>query len=154
MKTATFLITLSFFLSVSCTSNAGLGEPPKLFYGEDVCDECGMIISDRRFASGYTTKQGISRKFDDIGGMSVFLKKYPEEVYAIWVHDYGDQNWIKADEAYFVVPGNIVTPMGHGLIAYSDRQEAKQTASRFGVEVLSLEKVLKVVETHPLLHKH
>ncbi len=82
MKTATFLITLSFFLSVSCTSNAGLGEPPKLFYGEDVCDECGMIISDRRFASGYTTKQGISRKFDDIGGMSVFLKKYPEEVYA------------------------------------------------------------------------
>ena len=154
MKRVLSLIILGFFLWASCTSNAPLGGPPSIFYGEDVCDECGMIISDSRFASGYTTKEGVSRKFDDIGGMFVFLEKNEDDAISLWVPDYGNQNWVKASEAYFVVPGNIISPMGHGIIAFSDKQKASQTALKFEVEILSLKEIFDVVETHDSLHKH
>jgi nitrous oxide reductase accessory protein NosL len=41
--------------------------PPTIHYGEDICDICGMIISEERHAASYVTEDGVGHAFDDIG---------------------------------------------------------------------------------------
>ncbi len=67
--------------------------PPEIHYGEDVCVECDMIISDIRFAAGYAYEIEAGRyqslAFDDIGDMLAHADKHPEhDVVAWYVHDF------------------------------------------------------------------
>ena len=52
----TITILLVLFLA-ACTARASQPTPPKIHYGEDICTDCGMIISEPRFASAYAVEQ-------------------------------------------------------------------------------------------------
>ncbi|UCC51087.1 MAG: hypothetical protein JSV68_18550, partial [Anaerolineaceae bacterium] len=57
--------TLALFLFVGCGQTTNLEEPPQIVYGQDVCERCGMIISEEKFAAAYWTAGGEARRFDD-----------------------------------------------------------------------------------------
>jgi copper chaperone NosL len=127
------------FLLVACQQGDSLEAPPEIIYGQDVCDECGMIINEQRYAASYVTSAGEVRRFDDIGGMLVQDHKVNEEVHIYWVHDFNTEEWVDASQANFVISRELVTPMGWGVVAFADPDSAEVFAAEHGGEIGSLE---------------
>lgn len=102
-----------------------LSAPPQIRYGEDVCDQCNMIINEPRFAAAYFSEDGDTRRFDDIGEMFLYADDNNEAVRSYWVHGYEDESWLEADNATYVHSPDLMTPMGWGLAAFSDGDDAQ-----------------------------
>ncbi len=123
----------------ACGGEAALERPPEILYGEDICEECGMLISDPRFAAAYVTADQEIRLFDDVGGMFAHDRRRQEAVAAYWVHDFPSQEWIRAERAAYVVEGGQMTPMGWGVVAFADLEPARAYAEANGGRVKSFE---------------
>ena len=145
-------ITLAFL--VACQSPVDLSEPPEIRYGEEMCTECGMIISEPRFAAAYYTVDGNAQRFDDIGGMASHHAENQEDVAQFWVHDYDTEEWIIADQAFFVMSDQVHTPMGFGVIAISDQSRAQELASEFNAMVMTFEAVMESFKDGTNSHEH
>ncbi|MBK8431978.1 MAG: nitrous oxide reductase accessory protein NosL [Chloroflexi bacterium] len=120
-----FLLIVLTLLQLACGRAPDLETPPEIVYGEDVCVECGMIISDPRFAAAYVTSAGDARLFDDIGDMLVYDQRMGEAVHAYWVHDLHSEAWARAETATFVTQSNLNTPMGWGIVAFATAEDAR-----------------------------
>lgn len=151
------LFILSFFVVFTlsaCQSQADLSQPPDIRYGEDICEECNMIISEARFAAAYYTEGGDARRFDDVGGMAIYHAEHQEDVAQFWVHDYLTEAWIIADQAYFVMSDNLQTPMGHGVVAFSDQAQAENLVSEMGGMLMTFTDVMESLEGESDSHSH
>ena len=148
-----FSIVVLFALS-ACQSQVDLSQPPDNRYGEDICEECNMIISEPRFAATYYTGDGDARRFDDIGGMAIYNAEHQEDVAQFWVHDYITEAWIIADQAYFVVSDNLQTPMGHGVVALSDQAQAENLIAEVGGMLMTFTEVMDSSGTGSDSHSH
>ena len=126
------ILILALLLLAGCKQEADLDSQPEIMYGQDVCEECGMIISETRHAASYTAVSGEVRRFDDIGGMLQYDQRVNEDVHVYWVHDFSTEEWINAEEATFVLDNNLVTPMGWGVIAFSTTADAEAYAAENG----------------------
>ena len=126
------MVVLGLILLVGCGSGPDLDEPPDIRYGEDVCERCAMIINEARYAAAYVMPDGDTRLFDDIGGMVAYNDEVAEDVAVFWVHDYDDEEWLKADEAYFVKSEELLTPMGFGIVAFASQERAVDWAGEQG----------------------
>jgi copper chaperone NosL len=62
------LVLLLLMGLTACRDKIDSG-PHAVHYGEDVCERCRMIISDKRFAAQFITRNGEAKKYDDIGCM-------------------------------------------------------------------------------------
>lgn len=150
MKQIIFLIGLLLLLLVACGAKGPSQEPPEIVYGRDVCDACGMIIDDARYAASYVTITGEVRKFESIEDMVTHHQENEEEVFLFWVHDYDTEEWVRADEAFFIQSDNIQSPMGGGLIAAASEAHAHRLADVWHGTVLTFAEVMdgNVGETH------
>jgi len=128
----TLSLLLAALISVGCGQSTNLDEPAEILYGQDVCDECSMIINEERFAASYTTKSGEVRRFDDIGGMLMYDHEHQEDVHRYWVHDLDTKEWLNANEAHFVLSGGLETPMGWGVAAFATQNQAEAYVSENG----------------------
>jgi copper chaperone NosL len=135
------LAALLLALLAACAPReTGEPQPPQITYGQDMCDECGMLIDEPRSAAATLTTTGTARRFDDIGDMVVYHSEHPDEQVRAWfVHDYETEAWLRAETAYFVHSLDISTPMGHGTAAFADQAAAQALADRLGVAVLSFD---------------
>lgn len=131
------LLAILLMLAVACQPETNLEDPPEIIYGQDVCDECSMIINEARFAASYVTKTGEVRRFDDIGGMLAYDEANQEDVHIYWVHDLSTEDWLKAGEATFVLSDDLVTPMGWGLAAFANSADAEAYVTDNGGVVTS-----------------
>ena len=136
-----------FLLTAACGSGIDPDQPPEIRYGEDICEECGMIISDPRFAAAYVTGDEQVRLFDDIGGMIAYDRRHQETVEAYWVHDLETKAWIRAEEAAFVLQQELITPMGWGLAAFADQTTAERFIEQEGGVMTSFAALRTAVET-------
>jgi len=119
--------TLGFVLA-SCRQAVDITRPPEIMYGQDVCDQCNMIISEEKYAAAFWTSDGQAHRFDDIGGMLEFHAAHVEEVASFWVHDWLSSEWISAEKAFFVMDSGVTTPMGYGIVAFAAREDADALA--------------------------
>ena len=133
---------LALATATAC-GGATADRPPEVALGQDLCDRCNMIISEARFASAYVTADGAVRRFDDIGDMLLYHADQGEEVASFWVHDYRTGEWMRAESAYYVMSEDIQTPMGHGIVALSTREEAEALAGDAGGMVMTWEELLE-----------
>ena len=122
------VLALALFLLIGCGQPVNIEVPPEIAYGQDVCERCGMIITEEKFAAAYWTEKGEARRFDDIGGMLAYLTEVPEDVASYWVHDFASGEWIRAEEASYVLDGALMTPMGFGIAAFADAEQAQSMA--------------------------
>jgi len=103
-------------------------KPPKIRYGQDVCADCRMIIAEPRFSASLVSGENDVLKFDDIGCAAHYQMNQPGPPERFWVHDFLTEQWVDGKAAFFVYSGNLVTPMGYGLAAFSGRAEAEKFA--------------------------
>ena len=145
MKTV-LITTLLFIVLLAVTACGSKAEaapvPPEIHYGQDLCEFCGMIISDPRYAAGYLTADGEDHIFDAIGNMVVSHLQKQAEVRAFFVHDYGDQRWIRAETAHYVQSPKLVTPMLHGLAAFDTPEKAEALAAELDGKLLTFDELL------------
>lgn len=146
LRVSTLFLAFAAFLFLSaCGSSVDLEATPEILYGQDVCTECGMIISDARFAASYTTTDGQVRVFDDIGDMLLHMGKKQEDVHIYWVHDFHSEAWINAQKATFVLNTDLATPMGWGLAAFDGGDDADAYAAEHGGTPISFDGLLAEV---------
>lgn len=113
----------------ACAPRATTPQPPEIAYGLDVCDGCGMVISEPRFAGALLLEDGRSFKFDDLGDMLVYHLDRPNLKVAAWfVHDFYTEAWTRGETASYVASDTIASPMGHGLAAFAARDAAETFA--------------------------
>jgi copper chaperone NosL len=117
-------------LVVGC-GKPDISRPPHLSFGQEACAFCRMIISDERFAAATVNGAGETLKFDDVGcliehdaGLGI-----PERDTICWVRSFDGQGWLNAREATFVRSTRIVSPMNHGLAAFSHARAAGELAN-------------------------
>lgn len=135
-------IVIAEVLALSGCSGSSPDQPPKIRYGEDMCDECKMLINEARFAAAYITENGETRRFDDIGGMFFYHQQHPEPVARYWVHNYRTGAWLRGDQAIFVQSPEIQTPMAYGIVALASHAEAESLAQVKGGKILTLQDLL------------
>ena len=152
------LLALMALLVTACGAPAITPQtPPEIVYGEDVCDHCGMIINEERFAAGLVLQtaggQLEQRRFDDIGDMLAFVQEFDgrevsvqegesvAHIESYFVHDYQTLEWLDAREAHFIVTEALLTPMGSGIVAFGNEQEAEAQAQAWQTSVLDFEAV-------------
>jgi len=155
MKNAGFLpfMIAMMLLATGCGQSPDTGMPPEIRYGQDLCEECGMIITEPRFAAAYYTEEGTAHIFDDIGGMCMFHLQHQENVASFWVHDYETEVWIEAEQAHFVQSSELYTPMAFGVVAFSDLEQAAGLAKETGGMVLTFDQLLAHYETLVTAHQ-
>lgn len=108
-------------LTISCSDQSDKG-PVIIYYGEDICERCKMIISEKDFAAQYKMINGKAVKFDDLGCMIQYIHKNEKApVPETYVVDYSSKQWIEGQRAYYVWTQNIHTPMGYGLLTFKER---------------------------------
>jgi copper chaperone NosL len=133
MHKLSLYVQASLFIALtlaSCSQKSNEPQPPEIIYGQDVCAACGMVIDQPRSASAILLNTGEYLKFDDIGDMIVFPMDRPDKQPAAWfVHDANSEEWIRAETAYYVVSPEIRTPMGYGILAFSNEQSAEEYAT-------------------------
>ena len=153
--TRTLLMTAAItLLSIGCANTANTG-PPDVDYGRDLCIECGMVIDDERFAASYRLLDGTEKRFDDLGGLIVHGRATGDLASAtVWVHDFETRAWIHAKDAYFVPAMGVASPMGHGILAFTDEERAKHTAHDLDGEVLRWEAVRRLPIVNGLVGDH
>lgn len=136
-------VLLIVFLLVACGGNANASPvPPQIHYSEDVCEFCGMIVSEERFAGGYITPDGQEHIFDDIGDMVQAHLQNDGNIAATFVHDYNEHAWIKAETAYYVQNKDFPTPMLSGITAFSQQEQAAAFANEQGGIIFNFEEML------------
>lgn len=115
-------------LLVASCAGPEVGAAPELEVGRDICEECGMIISDERFAAGFVDDNG-NHVFDDLGGLLSHLagdERLDEVI--VWVKDYGNPEWIEAETAHFVRGTGVRSPMEFGIAALGTHEAAMALA--------------------------
>lgn len=133
------LTTLLLTLLLGCPQSNSGTQPPRVIYGEDMCDECKMIINVDRFSCAFTTEKNTYR-FDDIGCMFLFMSKHPDvHPLRVWVHDYLSANWIDAKNATYVSSKSFKTPMNYGILAFQKTTDAQGYAQLEDARVLSFD---------------
>ena len=144
------LLSAFCFLLSACGSPSSEPQPPEIIYGQDVCDGCGMIISEAKFAAATILTNGETRKFDDMGDMLVYHMDHPEAQVKVWfVHNYKSEAWIRGETAYYV-KGDIKTPMGGAIAAFEDKATAEAFAAEVNGKVYTLDEIR--VEVHIAVH--
>lgn len=142
-------------LVAACGGDMTERNPPQIHMGRDMCLECGMIISDPRYAAAYEY-EGDDRFFDDIGDLIAYGLRNGElsATIPVWVHDYHSEAWLPAAEASFVMASDFATPMGHGITAFVDPKDAAAFSEGFGGAVLTWEDLLARPPAGEISHKH
>jgi copper chaperone NosL len=128
-------------LSEGCAREP-LDGPPDQRVGSDSCLECGMLIAEDRCAAAALVERRGRREhvhFDDVGCLLDAMRDGAELgiVVEVYVHDYDSKEWVRAEEAVYVVGESsaLKTPMGSGIVAFGNESGAEGAASRAGGSV-------------------
>lgn len=108
-------------------------KPEKINFGKDNCAECKMTIMDPKFGGEIVTKKGKVYKFDDVHCIATFLKRRGVEMNDIHQTLFTDYNnsgeFIKVNDAEFVVSSQLKSPMGGNAAAFKNKEEAEKKSA-------------------------
>ncbi len=118
---------------------------------EAKCPVCGMFVYKYpKWVAKVTFENGHAHYFDGVKDM---MKYYfdpgsyrgghtKDDIKQMQVSNYYTLEPIRAQEAYYVIGSNVYGPMGHELIPFSSREEAKAFQDRrFGKQILTFDQI-------------
>lgn len=123
-------------------------KPQPIQFGSDQGDYCRMMITEPQFASQILNNQGRSFKFDSIECMAAYALTAddPENIHSHWVPNFENPDeWLPAEEAYFLHSETLRSPMGLYLSAYADRETAEQFRQEYRGNVANWNEVKEIV---------
>lgn len=123
--------------------------PQPIQFGSDQGDYCRMMITDPQFASQILNNQGRAFKFDSIECMTAYALTYdePENIHSHWVPNFENPDeWIRAEDAFFLHSETLRSPMGLYLTAYLDRETAEDFRQEYRGEIATWDEVKEIVK--------
>ena len=84
-------------------------------WDKEACAECGMAVSDPRFAVQLQTRDGQVVNFDDPGCLFIYIIRFDPPVHAVYFHALDGVNWLNGEQVGFVATS--LSPMGYNLAA-------------------------------------
>lgn len=125
-----FIWFTALFILSSCSKEVST-EPVVINPDIDVCEICNMSITSVAYATEAILKDGTVEKFDDIGCMIDFLNETVETPLQMYVKDHLEDEWIKAEDAIYLMSEEYWTPMMYNVVslkneANSDRFQKEQ----------------------------
>ncbi|HHY28115.1 MAG TPA: nitrous oxide reductase [Desulfitobacterium dehalogenans] len=143
------LIILLCLSLIGCSAGKVAGTPREIDPTIDICPVCRMSVIDEHFAAQIIDSQGRVEIFDDIGCMSIFMRRLEtgekDSIIASYVKDFESMEWLSAQEAFYV-QGRIDTPMSFGIVAFAVEGAAQKFAEEVGGKQMTWEQV----QTEPL----
>jgi len=135
-----FGVALTFSALVFADCQTRKVEPVALA-SEDMCSFCKMALSEKQYAAELIDSDGQVFKFDDIGCLLNFINKRSINVSgaSLFVMDFNQRQWIKADNAYYVRSPDVTTPMNGGIIAFKDQANAQEAVGKYHGKLLRFE---------------
>lgn len=125
--------------------------PEPIVHGQDACARCRMIISRPGFAGELRDRDGVLTKYDDVGCLLQAMVAQRGEMPEAWVEDNATGALVPLLGATFVRVTQGETPMGHGVVAFSERSVAERFAAGHEGRVVALEDLVRdpaVVAAH------
>lgn len=142
MKPTILMVMLSIALAwlSGCDGPAADG-PPIVMLGDSVCDQCNMIISDERWATA-TIIEGPrgpeARLFDDFNCQVNFEVENPDPtILSRWSHSHATREWVRTENARFLMSPNLRTPMGSHIAAFASGGEADEARAELTGDVVT-----------------
>lgn len=111
-------------------------KPDPIKLNSDHCDNCGMTISNPKFAAELFTQKGRAYKFDDISCMVDYKNdnKDKSNGASFYVADFlGDNHLIPAETAVYITGENIKSPMGGNIAAFAN----KESSNTYAVDLMA-----------------
>lgn len=111
----------------------------------DICAQCKMAISEKRYAAEMIDLEGNVFKFDNVDCMVRFAASHglKDKAAAWFVMDSDGREWLDARQAFLVKSATIPGPMGSGVLATKDSTAAGHLARRFSGQVVRFEDLWK-----------
>ena len=111
----------------------------------DMCAQCKMAISEKRYVAEMVDLEGNVIKFDNIDCMVRYVssRSLKDKAAAWFVMDSEGRQWLDARQALLVKSASIPGPMGSGILAVKDSTKAAQLAGRFPGQVLHFDDLWK-----------
>ena len=134
-----YILSIGFFFLMSCNT-----DPQPIDYGEDQCEACKMMISDKRFGAELVTMKGKIYKYDAIECLIPEVIKNGEDHYKhLLVTDYNSPGTlIDGRKSLFLVSENRPSPMGGNLSAYVADDEIKAVESLVGGNIYNWKQLI------------
>lgn len=125
-------------LALAMAGCGGRSPQPVEIEATDVCAQCKMAISERRYAAEMADTDGNVIKFDNIDCMVRYVSGHElkDKAIAWFVVDNDGEKWLDARQAFFVKSASIPGPMGSGVLAGRDQATAEELAKRSSGQVL------------------
>lgn len=120
--------------------------PKPIAIGVDGCHSCKMTIMDNRYGTEIVSKKGKVYKFDDVTCAVDFLKSNEGAMHEakIYMVDFaGTHALINVTECLLFKSGELKSPMGGNVAAFSQKEEFASTMSKLGGTQLAWEDLLK-----------
>lgn len=120
--------------------------PEPIRWGVDACEQCRMILSDRRFGAEFVSDKGRIYKFDDVEELGRYLQAHPQAGQT-YVTDGESGQLVPAATAAFIQAETIQSPMGSHVMSFVDQTSADRYAQAKGlkgVRPLTYEEALDV----------
>jgi len=89
--------------------------PAPVAWDRTRCERCGMLVSERGFATQLHTRDGRTRVFDDPGCLFLHREEEGPEVHRIWLRHHREPRWLPLERVVF--ERVETSPMGYGLAA-------------------------------------
>ena len=129
MRTFTLLLAMCSMSMLCACEKQSADQPPSVQLGDSVCAQCNMIISDARWATATIVEgqRGPDPKlFDDFNCQVNYEVEHPEEtIITRWSHDYISADWLRTEDATFLMSSELRTPMGSRVAAFAITSEAE-----------------------------
>lgn len=106
------LMTFAFILFASCVNSNSL-KPQDPIWGKQSCSHCGMILSEKRYASQRVISAGKSYYYDDINCALKHNLSDEEKKSTIFVRPFDGVEWVDAASVNY--DEGLMTPMNSGF---------------------------------------
>lgn len=138
---------IAFVIGLTATGCGSKDEGlPRIRYGEETCDRCRMIISEKRFAAAYRTESGALRKFDDLGCAALHQKEQEETIAQFWGYDYEETGWLEVKQAFLVHSSELLTPMGYGIAVLPTTEKATALAKKVDGRIVQFDQLYPILQ--------
>jgi copper chaperone NosL len=139
------ILTLVIVLLLTACSEP---KPVPILYGQDMGEYCNMIISDNRFGAEIVTTKRKVYKFDSVESMIAYRLENleSEDIHSYWVTDFANPGTlIPAENAYYLKAEKIHSPMGLGLVAFANEEDATRIRAEDGGSLTNFESLEPLV---------
>lgn len=127
----------ALLFALLATAGCATAEPRAVVVGEDQCNFCRMEITEPRFATQVIHTTGKIVMFDSVECLAGYVRgNEATSIKSVWVADAAtDGEFVRAEDAGFVVDGSLRGPMGRAVAFASPADAAAQRESVGGFTV-------------------